>query len=358
MNDRFGHAPDRLCVIRLSAIGDCCHTLPVIRTLQSVWPTTKITWIIGRTEFALMENVDGVEFITFDKRGGWSELIRLRRQLKQQRFDLLLHMHASMRANLASLCVRSDRRIGFDRARARDNQWMFAMEKIPAKSQQHVIDGLFGFLEHLGISERTLRWDIPVAPEDIQFADRICTDEAPIVVLSPCSSQRFRNFRNWPVSRYVELVDYLHARYAAKVLLTGGPTALERDYGAQITAQSSGSPVNLIGQTTLKQLFAVIDRAALVVCPDSGPAHMATAAGTPVVGLYATSNRFRTGPYLSQHLTVDRYPDAVEQEFGEPVEALRWGQRVRDPDAMKLITLEDVTEKIDLVLSSGDRLAD
>jgi heptosyltransferase I len=97
----------------------------------------------------------------------------------------------------------------------------------------------------------------------------------------------------------------------------------------------------------LKQLLAVLQRATVVLCPDSGPAHMATAVGTPVVGLYATSNRLRTGPYFSQHLVVDRYPDAVEKEFGQPIESLRWGQRVRDPAAMSLITVADVTAKLD-----------
>ncbi len=80
---------------------------------------------------------------------------------------------------------------------------------------------------------------------------------------------------------------------------------------------------------------------------------MATAVGTPVVGLYATSNRHRTGPYFCQHLVADRYPEAIRREFGKSVDAVKWGQRVRDPDAMNLITPEDVTQKIDLVLGEA-----
>jgi len=106
-----------------------------------------------------------------------------------------------------------------------------------------------------------------------------------------------------------------------------------------------------MGATTLKELLALINHADVVICPDSGPAHIATTVGTPVVGLYATSNRHRTGPYLSQHLVADRYPDAIEKEFGKPIEELRWGQRVRDPEAMNLILIEDVIEKLNLVLN-------
>jgi heptosyltransferase I len=130
-------------------------------------------------------------------------------------------------------------------------------------------------------------------------------------------------------------------------LLTGGTTAIEQSYGRDITRLSKSAPQNLIGQTNLKQLLAILQRSSVVLCPDSGPAHMATAVRTPVVGLYATSNRHRTGPYFSQHLVVDKYPEAVEREFGRPIDSLRWGQRVRDPAAMSLITVADVIPKLD-----------
>ena len=81
---------------------------------------------------------------------------------------------------------------------------------------------------------------------------------------------------------------------------------------------------------------------------------MATAAGTPVVGLYATTNRHRAGPYFSQHLVVDRYPDAIRAEFGVPVESVPWGRRVRKPEAMDLITVEDVKIKLDMAFAEGD----
>ncbi len=302
-----------------------------------------------------MEGVDGVEFITFDKSRGWRAYLELRRRLSGRRFPVLLHMNASMRANIASTMVRADLRLGFDRARARDFQWLFTNERIRATPRQHVLEGMFAFIEHLGLTEHELRWDIPVPDGDREFAADACRPPGPTCVISPCSSQRFRNYRNWSVENYVALVDYLHDEYGANVILTGGATETERDYARQIASGAARAVSNLVGKTTLKQLLAVIDRARLVVCPDSGPAHMATAVGTPVVGLYATSNRHRTGPYLSRHLVADRYPDAIRREFGKSVAEVRWGQRVRDPDAMSLITLGDVTQKVDLVLASAQR---
>jgi heptosyltransferase I len=237
--------------------------------------------------------------------------------------------------------------LGFDRARARDFQYYFCNRHLPERPQQHVMDGLFEFAAALGVARGEPRWDIPVSDADRELAVRTIPAATPCLIISPCTGARFRNYRNWRTERYAAIADYAHARYGAKVLLTGGKTALEKEYGEAITAASKCKPENLIGTTSLKQLLALIRRASVVVCPDSGPAHMATAVRTPVVGLYATSNRHRTGPYSSQHLVVDKYPEAVRREFGTDVAALRFGQRVRNPDAMDLIEVGDVVVKLD-----------
>ncbi|WP_428103286.1 glycosyltransferase family 9 protein [Candidatus Rariloculus sp.] len=343
--------PSHLCIIRLSAIGDTCHTVPVVRAIQRAWPGTEITWIVGRVEHELLRGLEGVKFAVLDKSLGWRAYARLRSTLERRKFPLLLHMHASTRANLASLVVTAPLRLGFDRARARDGQHYFCNRHLKARARRHVMDGLFEFAEALGTERGELRWDIPIDPADREFAGRHVDPGAPTLVISPCSGQRFRNYRNWRAERYAAIADHAHSRYGAKILLTGGSTELERSYGATIARQAKCAPKNLIGETSLKQLLAILERAAVVVCPDSGPAHMATSVRTPVVGLYATSNRFRTGPYLSQHLVADSYPDAVRREFGVPVDAIRFGRRVRNPEAMDLITVADVVAKLDLAFA-------
>ena len=343
----FGQPPASLCIIRLSAIGDTCHTVPVVRAIQDTWPRTHLTWIIGKTEHSLLKGLEGIEFVVLDKALGWSGYGNVHRALGRKRFDALLHMHASARANLVSLAVRSKLRIGFDKARARDHQWLFTNTRLPPRHERHVMDGLFEFAELIGVPYGKPRWDIPVGADDVAAIAPHFASGAPTLVISPCTGQRFRNYRNWRVDWYAEIADYAAKRYGARVLLTGGNTAIEQTYGREITAMAKSQPYNLIGKTNLKQLLALLQRASVVLCPDSGPAHMATAVGTPVVGLYATSNRHRTGPYFSQHLVVDKYPEAVEREFGKPIETLRWGQRVRDPDAMSLITVPDVVSKLD-----------
>ena len=342
-------APESLCVVRLSAIGDTCHALAVIRRLQDNWPQTSITWIIGKTEAALHAGVDGVEFITFDKSKGAAAYAGLKDKLAGRNFDAALCMHASWRVNRIIRLLPTARKLGFDRRRARDFQWLFTNARIPHVDGEHSMEAMMGFANALGAEARPLRWDIPLGDADRDFAESHC--RYPTVVISPCSSQRSRNYRNWQVERFAEVARYAQTRYGCRVLLTGGPTELEREYGEQIAAAVGADIRNLVGQTTLKQSFALFEAADLVIAPDSGPAHMATAAGTPVIGLYATSNPGRTGPIVSRRLTVNRYPDAVSKFLGKDVDDIRWGRRVRDPDAMDLIEVDDVTSKIDLVFS-------
>ena len=336
-----------ICLLRLSAIGDTCNLVPVVRTLQSECPDATLTWIVGRTEYQLLRRLPGVEFLVFDKRGGRRARRELKHALAGRQFDVLLHMHASLRASRLSRYVTAARRVGFDAKRARDFQSLFTSERITGDSSVHVLDGFFQFVEHLGISERHMIWDIPIPADDRAFARETLSDRA--LLISPCSSQRWRNFRNWREDNYARIVDLAHTQYGLDVVLTGGPTQLEADYGEKISALSNAPVRNLIGQTSLTQLLALIERAGVVLSPDSGPAHMATATGTPVIGLYATSNRWRTGPYLSQEWVVDRYPEAVSRALGKRVAQLPWGYRVRSPYAMDLITVDDVAQKLDSI---------
>ncbi len=335
--------PKNICIVRLSAIGDTCHALAVVRRLQDNWPDTKLTWIIGKIEASLMADISDVEFIILDKSAGRDARRSVGAQLKERRFDVALCMHASLRANLLLRNIDAPIRLGFDHRRARDFQWLFTNKRIPAARGEHALEAMMSFATAIGAEPRAMRWDLPLDDDDRLFASDYRSPNMPLVVISPCSSQRSRNFRNWRIENYAAVVAHLR-RHRCRVVITGGPTELERSYADALC--TDGAADNLAGRTTLKQLAALIAAADLLICPDSGPAHIATAVGTPVIGLYATSNPARTGPYVSRELTVNRYPDAVQQYLGTSVDALRWGQRVRHPEAMSLITIDDVISKI------------
>lgn len=304
-----------------------------------------MTWIIGQTEHSLLEGLPGVDFLVLDKRAGRRGMRELKERLKARRFDLLLQMQDSLRASRIALMAGCPRRVGFDRRRARDFQWLFTTERIAHRPRQHVMEALFGFAEHLGIERPVApRWDFPLSAEDLQAAARMAPD-GPFCVMSPLSSQRRGAFRNWPAERYASLAEHVVEQLAGEVLLTGAGSPKERDYAAVIAAQPGVTDLN--GRTTLKQLAALIGLARLVVCPDSGPAHIGAALGTRVVGLYASSNPDRSGPWGNREFTVNRYPQAVRKSLGKAVDQVRFGRRLHTSDAMNEIAVADVIEKVE-----------
>ena len=340
----FTSPPKHICILRLSAIGDICHTLPVIRTIQAYWPQTKITWIIGKTEYELIRGISEINFIVFDKKAGIKEYLKVRSQLNHINFDVLLHMQMSLRASLVSLMIKANAKIGFDRKRAKDAQWLFTNKKIKAVSQQHVMDSLFGFSQALGIKQNRVSWNIPVAETEKASARKLLGDISSYIIISPCSS---KSYRNWHAQGYAYVADYIKDKYKLDVVLTGGISSIEKEYGNKIVELSKHKHLNLIGLTNLKELLSIIEDATCMIGPDSGPAHMATAMNTPVIGLYATTNPDRARPYLSAKWTINRYPDAIYKKHHKKVNDVAWGTRVRDEWAMKMITVEDVTNMID-----------
>jgi heptosyltransferase I len=342
--------PRSVCVLRLSALGDVCHVLPVVRTLQDAWPGTRFTWIIGRLEHRLLGHLPDIEFVVFDKKAGAAAYRGLRARLAGRRFDALLHMQLALRASLASALVPARRRIGFDRARARELQWLFTNETVAPRSREHVLDSLFGFAEALGVRTRSMRWDIPLPAAALDYAREAVPDGAPTLVVSPCSSHALRN---WSPERYAAVADHAAARHGMRVLVCGGPSPLELEYGARIEALMREPCVNLVGRDTLPQLLATLARATVLVTPDSGPAHMATAVGTPVIGLYAATNPARSGPYWSREWTVDRYEAAAQRFRARAAAELPWTAKIEEPGVMDLISVDDVVERLDALMAAG-----
>jgi heptosyltransferase I len=270
--------PESICVIRLSAIGDTCHALAVVRSIQDTWPETPITWIIGKTEASLMADIPDIEFIIFDKSKGRLAYADVRNQLVGRRFDIALCMHASLRANLLCRLIPTPIRLGFDFKRARDFQWLFTNQRIKATPHEHAMEAMLGFARHIGIPQRELRWDIPLSAAQREFAAGYQSAGRPILLISPCSSLRSRNFRNWSAENYAAAANHARNKFDCQVILTGGDSELEVEYGRTISKLCDKSLVNLIGKTSLKELFAMITVSQALICPDSGPAHMATAA--------------------------------------------------------------------------------
>jgi len=339
-----GTEPRSLCLLRTSAIGDVTHVVPIVRTLQQHWPSTRLTWLIGKLEHKLVGDLPGVEFIVFDKHAGRAGSRAVREKLGGRRFDALLHMQVALRSNLLSLSVKAPLRIGYDRARSKDLHGLFVNCRIPARRGEHVLDAMASFLEPLGLKQTSVRWDIPIPDEAHAFAERHLPGNAPTLLVSPVSSHRLRN---WRPEHYAATMDHAALALDWRVVLCGGPSAFEREFADAVLAKMKSRPLDLVGKDTLKQLLALLQRATLVLCPDSGPMHMANAVGTPVLGLHAASNPARSGPYSDRQWCVDRYDAAARKFRRKPADALAWGTKLEYPGVMDLIGVADVIERLE-----------
>jgi len=343
MDLRVTTPPRALCLLRLSALGDVTHVVPLLRTLHRAWPQLRVAWVIGKGEQRLLDGLDGVEFLDYDKRSGVRGMLALRRrfaglQLPAGRFDVLLQLQVAARANLLSAFVPARRRIGYDRARAKDLHGLFVGERIPARPGMHVLDAIGSFCEPLGLRQTEVVWDLPVPAAAHAWARAQWPgDDTPTLLISPCSSHVRRN---WRAERYAAVADHAAAR-GWRVVLCGGRSALERSTADAIVAAMHAPALDLVGRDTLKQLPALLARADLVMTPDSGPMHIANAMGSKVLGLHAASNPARSGPYSDRRFCVDRYDDAARKFLGKPAAALKWGAKLEFDGVMDLVTVAD-----------------
>ncbi|MBD9368697.1 glycosyltransferase family 9 protein [Xanthomonas sp. XNM01] len=329
-----------LCLLRLSALGDVTHVLPLVRTLQRAWPDAPpLHWVIDKAGHRLLDGLDGVVFHVYDKRTGVAGMRALRRELAPHgRFDALLQMQVAARANLLSAFIPARRRVGYDRSRSKDLHGLFINERIPDRPGIHVLDAIGSFCEPLGLRQDEVVWDMPVPADAFHWAAAQWPDDGtPVLMISPCSSHVLRN---WHADRYAALADHAAAR-GWRVVLCGGRSELERQTADAITAAMRAPVLDLVGKDTLKQLPALLARADLLVTPDSGPMHIANAMGTKVLGLHAASNPVRSGPYSDRRYCVDRYDDAARRYLHKPADALKWGTKIEFDGVMDLVTVDD-----------------
>ena len=336
----------RIAILRLSALGDVCMVVPVIRTLQKALPQVHITWFISRPAHDLVAGLEGVEFVVIDKPRTPLDYLRLRKRLKNARYDVLLAMQAALRANLIYPFIHAPIKIGFDNARARDGQRWFTNVQIPF-AEQHLMDSFLSFTEILGVKEKVIKWQLPLSDDVRSWAKQNLPEgDGPLLIINPAAS---KPERNWPAQRYAEIIKLMHER-GVRILLTGGPHPVEKYLITEIKQQLDFPVSDRSGQTSPTQLAALLECADCVLAPDTGPVHMAVAVGTPVIGLYAVAPSRLSGPYLQRSYVIDKYDEAVQLILKKDPATVPWGTRVHSDEAMALISVAEVEEKLQQVL--------
>ncbi|MDX1568021.1 MAG: glycosyltransferase family 9 protein [Longimicrobiales bacterium] len=332
--------PRSIGIVMLSAIGDAVHVLPVANALKRRWPDTRITWIIQPVPHMLVRNHRAIDdFILFRRRRGleaWKGFAELGAEVRSRHFDVVLALQVYFKAGIITGLLSADIKLGFDRRRARDLNWIFTDEKIPPGPNQHVQDQYFEFVEHMGVSPEPVEWGIELTPAEEEDQSRFFAEvDGPVCAVVVGTSKKEKN---WTPEGYARVLDQAHVRHGLQPVLVGGPSAVERAIADEILARSRAPVVDTLGDD-LRRLVWILDGAALTLSPDTGPLHISRALDTPVVGLYGYTNPKRTGPYR-------KYTDLVVDGYArEPGEDYPVSMEYRD--GMSRVTPEAVLEKVD-----------
>lgn len=336
-----------ICILRLSAIGDVCHAVASVQAIQRQYPNAQITWVVGKIEASLLAGLPGVRLVVFDKKQGWQAYRQLKKDLPET-FDVLLHMQVALRANIAAFFIKAKRKIGFAPHLSKELHSLVINESCEAAEQPHVLEGFQAFAKQIGVPDFTPSWHIPVSEADKNWAKQQCLTGKPVLVIAAAASKAERN---WLAERYAKVADYAVDR-GFEVILSGGPTEMEKTLADNIIHYCRQPVTNCVGKSSLKQLLALLAKADIVLAPDTGPAHMAVTQGTAVIGLYAHSNPARTGPYHNQQFVVEVYHQHLKNQFGKNSEQLKWGTRVKGENLMHDISTESVIDMFEQVIAS------
>ena len=326
----------RVCVVMMSAVGDAVHALPVVTALKRHAPGCRITWVLQPGPASLVRGHPAVdEIVLFEKATGWRAWLGARRRLRE-RFDLVLALQVYFKAGLLTALLRAPVKLGFDRARARDLNWLATTHRIPPHAPQHVQDQYFEFLAALGVPPEPVTWDLGPWPAEREAQRRFFGPlDRPVVTLAIGTSDPERE---WLAERWAALSDALVERYGLQPVLAGGGSPRERETERAIAAHTRHRPLSTLG-APLRDLVWLLDGSALVVALDSAPLHMAVALDRPVIGLCGAWNPKRTGPYRRFHdLLVDAYGDPGEDY---PISA------EKRRDRMPRIRVADVLDRVD-----------
>jgi heptosyltransferase I len=328
--------PDNICIVMMSAVGDAVHVLPVINALKRVNPGARITWILQPGPATLVRGHRSVdEIIIFDRSRGLRAFADMARQLSKRRFDLVINLQVYFKAGIVTGFTNAPDKLGFDRARARDMNWLFTNRKIPRRPVQHVQEQYFEFLAALGVSPEPVEWDLGPWPEERPWQQSFIESvDRPIASIVAATS---KPEKDWPAERWAEVADALHQDFGMQVVLVGGQSDRELQAERVILTHAEHKPRSELG-SGLRKLVSILDASSLVLSPDTGPLHMSVALDRPVISLIGYTNPKRTGPYR-------RFHDLIIDAYGEPGEDYAISMENR-PGRMKRIQTSDVLEKV------------
>ncbi|MFH1615284.1 MAG: lipopolysaccharide heptosyltransferase I [Planctomycetota bacterium] len=316
----------KILIIKPSSLGDIVHTLPALTALRKSFPKAVITWLVRPAFAPLIEKHPHLDQIIFFERkflgtawynpiALWS-LVELIARLRREKFDLVIDLQGLLRTALLAWLTGSKKRFGM--SNAREFAPLFYSNRIPQTPDTvHVVNYYRSIINAAGAACGDVDFIIPISADAKQQVNLLLhkhgMDNCPYAVLVPGSTLPEKN---WPIANYAAVADMLASKFALRFVAVG--TGNEKQTVAQLSNIAKTEILNLAGQTTLKQLVALLKNAAIVISNDTGPGHIAAALGISLVQIFGPTNPARVGPYGRNNCTAALDPNDRGQKLFSP----------------------------------------
>ena len=336
-----------ILVVKLSAIGDVIHALPVSYAVKETFPEAHLTWVVEPTAYGILEGNPFIDnIILFEKkrfrtvRGFLEEFRPFRHELRARKYDAALDLQGLFKS--AAIVAQSGAKLRLGTANMREGSAYVSHPIKGAHASGHIVERYLDVARALGCRVDEVRFPVAVSPAEAASADALLAAEGVredhrFAVLA--IGANWPNKR-WPVKYFAVLADWLYSEKLIPVLVGGG--RLDESLVRDIETLTEVPPVNLVGRTSLKKLAHIFKRADLVLGGDTGPVHLAAGLGTKTVMLMGPTDANRNGPYGQQENAM---------EIPRSCKAC-WKRRCpKGLDCLAILSVEEVKGKIQEVLA-------
>ncbi len=337
----------KILIIKLSAIGDVVQTLPALEAIKKTYPTSEITWVVEEAATGILEGHPLIHCLLISRRKSWirmlknpltfftgmKRIIAFLRELRSTRYDIAVDFQGLLKSGILIGLARAHRKIGFDRTR--ELSYLFLNEKLPPyEKEKHALERYLDVARYLGAVNPSTACELPLEREVSVMKQRIRSvrqDARPLIVINPVARWRTKL---WSERKFADLADRLIQEKNAVIIFTG--SADDRAIIGRIVSLMKQKAEIWAGETTLKELAALASLSSLFITTDTGPMHLAAAAGAKLLALFGPTAPWRTGPYGPSHIVVRKGLNC------SPC----FQRKCDNVQCMEAITVEEVLEKI------------
>ena len=304
-----------ILIVKTSAIGDVIHTLPALNALRRKYPQARIDWLVEEAAADLVIGHKAVDTVLVSRRkawvrdlkqgrvlAAWQGLADFVKSLRVTEYDLLIDFQGLLKSGIFVGLARAKRKVGFGKGMEHaECSYLFLNEPVPpVNMDQHAAIRELLLLKAIGVESEEVVFDLPVGSKEHEKIGQLLEQAGidlvkPLVAINPMTTWETKHWRN---ERFARVADQLLDK-GMSVVFSGGPQDVQGIEG--IRSAMTGKAVSLAGRTTLKDLAALYERVDVLITTDTGPMHLAAAAGTPVVALFGPTAPWRTGPFGAGH---------------------------------------------------------